>query len=64
MPAALDQPPGDSDWYVAGRIAESYGLRDDAIAGYRRIKRPPPDFMPTAFDLAQRNLARLGVKAP
>jgi tetratricopeptide (TPR) repeat protein/transglutaminase-like putative cysteine protease len=55
--------PNNADTYVIGRIAESYGLRDDAIAAYRRVTRSKGrDLAPTAFDFAQRGLARLGVR--
>jgi tetratricopeptide (TPR) repeat protein len=57
---AHDTPTGD-DWYVSGRIAEQLGLRDDAIAAYRRVKpRSKNPIIPGSFDLAQRRLAVLG----
>ncbi|HJQ38954.1 MAG TPA: DUF3857 domain-containing protein [Thermoanaerobaculia bacterium] len=31
-----DQPNSD-DWYVLGRIAETYGVRDAAVAAYKRV---------------------------
>jgi len=31
------------DWYVVGRIAESYGLMEEARAAYARAKSPKPD---------------------
>ncbi len=31
-----DQPNSD-DWYVLGRIAETYGVRDAALAAYKRV---------------------------
>ena len=33
-----DQPQ-DEDWYVLGRIAESYGVRDAAIAAYKHVAK-------------------------
>jgi tetratricopeptide (TPR) repeat protein len=55
--------PRDADWYVIGRIAEACGLRDDAIAAYKRIPpRKKPGGAITASDFAQRNLKRLGVR--
>ena len=33
-----EQPTSD-DWYVLGRIAESYGVRDAAIAAYKRVDK-------------------------
>jgi hypothetical protein len=37
-----EDEPDDNDWYVFGRIAESYGLNQEAAAMYRRLK-PPKD---------------------
>lgn len=31
------------DWYVVGRIAEGYGLLEEARAAYQRAKSPKPD---------------------
>jgi tetratricopeptide (TPR) repeat protein/transglutaminase-like putative cysteine protease len=31
------------DWYVVGRIAESYGLMEEARAAYQRAKSPKPN---------------------
>ena len=57
------EPPASADWYVYGRVAESYGLRDDAIAFYRRVERSEPTpGQPTTFDFARRALTRLGAK--
>jgi tetratricopeptide (TPR) repeat protein len=37
--AQADEPrPGD--WYVFGRIAEQYGVRESAIAAYKRVEKP------------------------
>jgi tetratricopeptide (TPR) repeat protein len=33
-----DQPQ-DEDWYVLGRIAESYGVRDAALAAYKHVAK-------------------------
>ena len=33
---SADEPNGD-DWYVLGRIAEAYGVKDAAIAAYKRV---------------------------
>jgi len=55
-----DGKPGDADYYVLGRIAESVGLRDDAIAFYRHVAKSD-EAGATAFRFAQRNLRRLGV---
>jgi tetratricopeptide (TPR) repeat protein len=57
-----DDAPDSGDWYVVGRIAESYGLRDDAIAAYKRVTpAPPKDLPPTPYLFAHRRLAALGV---
>ena len=53
--------PGPSDWYLHGRIAEHLGLRDDAIASYRRVQQWSKDHH-DSYLLAQRRLARLGTK--
>ncbi|MCE9575245.1 MAG: DUF3857 domain-containing transglutaminase family protein [Deltaproteobacteria bacterium] len=61
----MDHAPSDSDWYVIGRIAESYGLRDDAIAAYRKVKpRPGGERLMTSAELAQRALTRLHAGKP
>ena len=55
--------PELEDWYVHGRILEQIGLRDDAIAAYRRAaKKQSDDFMVTTAGLAQRRLSALGAK--
>ena len=55
-------PPTDADHYVRGRIAEQVGLRDDAIAIYRRLPRgaDAPGY-PSAWDFAQKRLKAMGV---
>jgi tetratricopeptide (TPR) repeat protein len=56
--------PIDMDWYVVGRIAETLELRNDAIAGYRRVTKPKvssPIAM-SPYDMAQRALRRLGAR--
>ncbi len=59
---ALPQPDG-ADVYVHARLLEQLGLRDDAIALYRTIKRPTGSgFVPGAFELAAIRLKALGVK--
>ena len=62
LDAHPDAQPAPDDWYVIGRIAESYGLRDEAIAAYRRIAKSETDSpAPTGYDFASRRLAKLGV---
>jgi tetratricopeptide (TPR) repeat protein len=52
-----DQPSSD-DWYVLGRIAESYGVRDAAIAAYKRVDRDDtPDG--TVWQLTSRRLEKI-----
>src|SRR5262249_25409455 len=54
--------PRAGDWFVLGRIAETYGLRDDAIAYYRRVPPLPPHSPATImayYDLLHRRLAGL-----
>jgi tetratricopeptide (TPR) repeat protein len=63
--AALDlghkAAPGDADWLVLAHIYEDLGLRDDAIAAYRRIAAPRlPDLLPTPYSLATARLKILG----
>jgi tetratricopeptide (TPR) repeat protein len=65
--SSMERRPGgtieDSDWYTIGRIAEGLGLRDDAIAAYRRIPSAEPDIQyKTSYELAQKRLRALGVK--
>jgi tetratricopeptide (TPR) repeat protein len=55
--------PDDSDWYVLGRIAQDYGLRDDAIAAYRKVHKPAVHaLMPSSYDFARRHLKELGAR--
>jgi tetratricopeptide (TPR) repeat protein/transglutaminase-like putative cysteine protease len=49
--------PSGGDWYVIGRIAEQLGLRDDAIAAYRRVPSPSRlPLVPGSYELARRRL--------
>ena len=57
----LHEAIGDADWYVLGRIAEQAGLRDDAIALYRRVRRTNEPGLPTSGDFAQKRLKAMGV---
>ncbi|HEY4239070.1 MAG TPA: DUF3857 domain-containing protein [Kofleriaceae bacterium] len=58
--------PRAADWFVIGRIAESYGLREDAIAAYRRVGPPPPhttrDGERRMSEIVQRHLVALGAR--
>jgi hypothetical protein len=53
-----EDEPDDDDWYVFGRIAESYGLRGDAVTMYRRLQRPKNEraIPSSSYALAQRRL--------
>jgi Tfp pilus assembly protein PilF len=59
----LDEP-NDEVWYVLGRIAEQYGLRDIAIADYRKLEKPKEVLaIPTStWQLAQIRLKALGAE--
>ncbi|HUQ01783.1 MAG TPA: DUF3857 domain-containing protein [Kofleriaceae bacterium] len=55
------EPPIEDDWYVYGRIAEHLGLKEDAIAAYKRVgKQPDQVGVPTTAEFAERALKRLG----
>lgn len=47
--------PSDSDWYVIGRIAENYGVRDAAAEAYAKIAKPERTNS-SVWELAQRRL--------
>jgi hypothetical protein len=59
--ATGEDEPDDDDWYVFGRIAESFGLKQEAAAMYRRLERPKLDIAipATSYGLAQRRLKGL-----
>lgn len=52
--------PEGADWYVAGRIAEQLGLRDDAAAAYKRVTASGIGQF-TTYELAQKRLAAMRV---
>ena len=55
--------PSAADWLVFATIAEKLGLRDDAIAAYKKVTPPArPQNQPSSYDIARARLARLGVK--
>jgi hypothetical protein len=58
--AAGDQKPAPFDWYVLGRMAESYGLPDQARAYYHRVEKPEDYETVSVFTLSERRLAALG----
>jgi len=53
-----EEEPDDDDWYVFGRIAESYGLNQEAAAMYRRLERPKNELSipASSYALAQKRL--------
>jgi tetratricopeptide (TPR) repeat protein len=53
--------PESSDWYVLGRMAENYGVRDAALAAYKRVEPKPGDGA-SVWELAQKRLAVLAAK--
>ncbi len=57
---AGDSKPADFDWYVVGRIAESYALPDQARTYYARVLESDEDGRVSTFALAERRLAALG----
>jgi tetratricopeptide (TPR) repeat protein len=50
--------PDSSDWYVLGRMAENYGVRDAALAAYKRVTKRPEGGA-SVWELAQRRLAAM-----
>lgn len=54
--------PDDEEWYVFGRIAEQYGLLDEAETMYRRLTKPKNEaaIPATSYGLAQRRLKAMG----
>ena len=53
-----EDEPDDNDWYVFGRIAESYGLKQEAATMYRRLERPKDEqsVPSSSYSLAERRL--------
>ncbi len=51
--------PDSSDWYVLGRMAENYGVREAALAAYKRVLKKEGDGA-SVWELAQRRLAAMG----
>ena len=60
MERRLTSTPSSDDWYVLGRIAETYGVRDAALAAYKKVKKEDPDSpRATVWELAAKALERL-----
>jgi tetratricopeptide (TPR) repeat protein len=54
-----EQPDAD-DWYVLGRIAETYGVREAAISAYKRVpKAKEKDWNQEIAELVARRVAKL-----
>jgi uncharacterized protein DUF3857/transglutaminase superfamily protein len=54
--------PQGADWFVLGRIAESYGINDAAIEAYERVTKPKEEVHGSAWELAQKRLTGLRTK--
>jgi tetratricopeptide (TPR) repeat protein len=54
--------PDDNEWYVFGRIAEQYGLTQEAAAMYRRLAKPENELAipASSYALAQKRLKAMG----
>jgi tetratricopeptide (TPR) repeat protein/transglutaminase-like putative cysteine protease len=50
--------PGSDDWFVLGRIAENYGVRDVAMAAYNRVKKSEMTGT-TTWELTQKRIAAM-----
>jgi tetratricopeptide (TPR) repeat protein len=57
-----NEDPTGIDWYVLGRIAENYHLRDAALAAYEKAKADREDDDDSVLELTDRRLAALGKK--
>jgi tetratricopeptide (TPR) repeat protein len=60
------EEPASEDWYVLGRIAEHFDLKQAAADAYRRVKPPPsPQRDPqSTYRLAEKRLGLLGMTRP
>ena len=47
------------DWYVVGRIAEHFGLAEEARRAYRKVEKPEKPWPVSTYELAQRQLLRV-----
>ncbi len=59
------EEPRPDDWYVFGRIAEQYGVREAAVSAYTKVAPPGPDadVLQSTYSLAQKRLAALKKEA-
>jgi len=53
--------PGSDDWFVLGRLAENYGVRDAALAAYKRVEKGEMTGTST-WELTQKRIAAMGGK--
>lgn len=61
LEASSADEPQASDWYVLGRIAETYGIKDAAVEAYERIPKPE-QVHGSSWELAQKRLTGLRTK--
>src|SRR3954447_26509596 len=54
----LGDQPASNDWFVLGRIAENYGVKDAAVVAYKKVKAEDNDAVST-WELAQKRIAQL-----
>ncbi len=60
MDARRQDDPQSADWFVLGRIAETYGVRDAAISAYKRVEKAELTGL-TTWELAQKRMTVLGI---
>jgi len=66
---AMDQwnldEPNSTSWYVFGRIAEQYGMIEDAAAAYKKVERPDHEWQipNSTYQLAERRLSAIAATA-
>lgn len=57
MEAGGVEEPDSSAWYVFGRIAEQFGIEEEALADYRRVEKPEEgERSDSTYELAQRRI--------
>jgi tetratricopeptide (TPR) repeat protein len=62
MTAGSRRAPADEDYFFVGLVAEALGLRDDAIAAYRRVGDQDGRSAQSCYALATARLKALGAK--
>lgn len=58
LDANVEEKVEPADWYVVGRIAENYGIRDVALEAYKKIEKEN-ERGASVWELAQKRLAKL-----